>query len=222
MPSGTTIMSYIEHIASISAAVAVIYTAWIGGRQLKTWTEDKLFDRRAKHAIRIINMLHEAKEVIHTARFPSRIGAKNKSAISFLKFYTKARYGNNEKLKKEKLKSRELLMVSNLYCMLREKRHIFDKISKYTPIAKFVFDSEIQSLLGDLVNVYRGLSRDAHRILIFLDEEKNRDKIDSLFLKNYKFMRGIECDENDEISEKVDSIIDQVETRIREIMGTKQ
>lgn len=222
MPNETTIISYIEHIASITAALAVIYTAWTGSRQLKTWAEDKLFDRRAKHAIKIINMLHEAKEVIHEARNPRIRGGEHEIAKRWLAIHVKFRHGSNKELKDKKLKSRELLNVSNLYCRLKTKMHIFNKISKYTPTAKFVFDSDIQKLLNDLVNVYKDLNRDARRILSSLDTEKNRDKINSLFRKDHISPKKIEYDESDEIAVKVDSIIDQVEARIREIMGTRQ
>ena len=222
MPTETAIMSYIEHIASISAAIAVIYTAWTGSRQISTWTKDKLFDRRVKHAIKVINMLHEAREVIHEARVPPMVGKKREEARSWLKIHVERRYMHDEKLKKKKLENRELLAVSNLHCMLKRKVSIFSNISNYTPTAKFVFDSDIQSLLNDLVSVYKDLNRDANRILISLDEEKHRDKINSLLLKNYRFQKRNENDESDEIGEKVDSIVDQIEVRIKKVMGTKE
>lgn len=212
MPSETVIVSYIEHIASTSAAIAVIYTAWAGSRQIKTWTKDKLFDRRTKHAIKIINMLHRAREVIRESRNPFMMGKDIKQAKLRLKHHIKIR--NKRKEEPEAKESLILLKVSALYCRLELEEHIFRKISNYTPTAKFIFDSDIQLLLNDLVRVYRHLMRDALIILNSSDEERSEDKIKSLFIKPFG-------KKDDKISKKIDSIIDRVEIRIQEIMGTK-
>lgn len=198
-----SILGYIEHIASIAAACAIIYTAWVGNLQLGEWKKEKLFDRRAEHAIKVINMVHLAKKSLFEIRNPFMQADEQNSAIEYLKEngYPSFSYSEHE----------DILRVRVLLCRLESQEDIFSEISNYAPIASFIFDDSIGLKLVSIFDIYEDIRFDARLAY----GSKNREIIDNIENLFWNFK------ETDKYEKKIIDIINYIESRIQEVMGTK-
>lgn len=203
MTNEINILETIEHIASIAAAVAIIYTAWIGNLQLKRWKKEKLFDRRAEHAIKIVKMMHRARDIIHKARFPIVMPDEYEEACDQIR---RLGFSESDISKYENLvKSRALLN------RLEKEREFFLKISNYAPIARIIFDITITIELNEMVNIYYKIRNATWISFGTKDMEEKLDNIKRLFSV---------LGEEDKIKIEIDSIITRIESKIQKVMGT--
>ena len=204
MPNAISILDYIEHAASIAAACAIIYTAWVGNLQLGEWKREKLFDRRAEHAINIINMIHRARSTLFEIRSPFLQQDEQDLAIEYLKENGYSAFNYSE--------HNEILKVRILLNRLENQKDIFSEISNYAPIASFIFEDSISYELEAIFRVYRDIKFDANMAHGSTAKE-DADKIESLFWS----FSGV-----DEYEKKFNQSINYIESRIQEIMGTKE
>lgn len=205
MPSGTNILGYIEHIASIVAALAIIYTAWIGRSQLKEMRKENLLDRRVKHAEKIVKMVHTAKRIIFRVRSPVVVLKVREEIKEKLKMYG---YSDHE------IEENEALVVSlNASNRIRREQKIFLEISNYIPTSRIIFDSSITLNLNHLLAIYRNIA--------FVNVSKIRLKAKQE-QKNFDYLLPMirrRMDEDD-IDNQVENIVEDIISKIQEIIGT--
>ena len=206
MPSGADILGYIEHIAAIVAAGAIIYTAWIGRSQLKEMRKESLLDRRVKHAEKIVKMIHTAKNVISRTKFPY-VDSEDRQMIKerLIRFgYSDHEIEENKVL---------ILSLSASKYILRERK-IFLEISNYIPTSKIIFDSSITSNLNQLYNIYRNIAfGNVNKIRHKAKQEQKN--FDDLFPT---ISRGMD---EDDVDNQVESIVvEDIISKIQEIIGT--
>lgn len=201
MSNVTLIFEHIEHIASIAAAVSIIYTAWIGRLQLGEWKKEKLFDRRAEHAEKIVKMIHRARGHINFARSRFSTQEDREAATEKLK---ERGYSDSEI-------DRNLIRIMVLNTKLWRKWEFFLEISNYAPIVNIIFDSSIKSELNQLVKVYEELRHKSY--ISSIRKIHNLDELAPL-------IRSFRREEQDDIQIEVDNIIERIESKIQEIMGT--
>ena len=205
MSSGADILGYIEHIASIAVAGAIIYTAWIGRSQLKEMRKEKLLDRRVKHAEKIVEMIHTAKEVISRSRSRNVNPEKRKKIEERLKGYG---YSDRE------IEENEVLVLSlSASSYIRRERKVFLEISNYIPTSKIIFDSSITSNLNHLLTIYKNIAFRNYSRIIFRakQEQKNFDDLLPIIRRRM---------DEDDIDNQVESIVEDIISKIQEIIGT--
>ena len=202
MPSEADILEYIEQIASIAVAGAIIYTAWIGRSQLKEMRGERLLDRRAEHAEKIIKMIYAAKDAIsRVRRFPSI--EDRKEAEENLK-----RYGYSDtEISENKILISSICASKNII----KEQEIFLEIFRYIPTSRIIFDSSIASNLNQLYIIYRKI---AYRNVLKIrhkgkQEQKN---FDDLFPVRQRMRK-------DEIGNEISNIVENIESKIQEIIG---
>lgn len=204
MPNVSNILSYIEHIASIAAAGAIIYTAWVGRLQLGEWKKEKLLDRRAKHAEKVVKLIHRAKDAIFDARHPY-LGTKGKEEA-------KERLMNFGYSEHEIDENSILVYTICVSKRIEKSSEIFIKIFNYAPILNIVFDSSIASDLKDLYKIYRKIS--------YLDVSKIRI-MSRLKKKNFDNLGPVRrrLNDDDDVSVEVNNLVERIESKIQEIIG---
>lgn len=182
-----------------------MYTAWIGRSQLKEMRKERLLDRRVHHAEKIVKMVHAAKDVIFRARSPIIVTQKRRAeATESLKNFG---YSDLE------IQENEILvpsMCASRYILGRRK--IFVEISNYIPTSRILFDASITSNLNQLCKIYRKIS--SNRMKIMMNRRRENKNIDNLLpIKRRHY-------EEDEVDTEVNNIVENIESKIQEILGT--
>ena len=205
MTNGTveTILENGDHIASILAAVAVLATAVFSYNVIKRWRDEKRFDTRLKHAIRILKVAYTIRDDIDYIRFHKVTEGDKKKVM-----------GNLKSMNFSTHTIERLAIAQSVLNRLEVFSENRDKILDYLPEAQAVFGEKVKNALYDLRRTYFKIEIIAENI-IRSGDNATEDEIRSLTINR-------DVDKADEIEIRVSRQIHIIENECRPIVDPEK
>ena len=179
MPHEIITLEGIEHVASIAAAGAIVYSAWVGTSEIGKRKDEKLLERRIEHAEKITEMVFRASSVISNVRFPSIMKCKEEDAKSNL---VKWNFSDS---------SEDMIRAMVLVNRIEKNEEVAQSVIGYTPTID-IFFVDIGAKLKSLVSLYYQLRISAKCAIFRMPHNDNIDK-ENFFWS----LDGNDCIENE-------------------------
>ena len=205
MTNGTvdTILENGDHIASILAAIAVLATAVFSYNVIKRWRDEKRFDTRLKHAIRILKVVYTIRNDIDYIRFHKVPEEDRKKVIENLKSMNFSTHTIER-----------LAIAQSVLNRIEAFSKNRDKIIDHLPEAQAVFGEKVKNALYDLRRIYFRIEIIAENI-IRSGDNATEDEIGSLTINR-------DVDKADEIEIRVSRQIHIIEKECRPIVDPEK
>lgn len=186
----------IEHVASIAAAGAIVYSAWVGTSEIGKWKDEKLLERRIEHAEKITEMVFRASSAISNARFPNVMKCEEEDAKSNL---VKWNFSDP---------SEDMIKAMVLVNRLEKSESVIQSVVGYTPTID-IFFTDIGAKLKSLVSLYYRLRISAKCVIFKMSRNDDIDEKDFFW----------SLDGNDYIEKKLEDIKKDIQREIQATIG---
>lgn len=171
-------VSIFSSFSSIVAAGAVIFTAYIGGKQINKWQDEKRFDIRIKNALKIMKITYRARRSLFLIRYNIPTDNELEKAKDKLK---------NEGVEISIIDSREDIIKSVVFLnRIKERTKEKNAILKCLPVAQSTFGDDIKDALEDLAHNYVYLRNIANNVVSSASKEEASEYLNLLYIDRTK------------------------------------
>ena len=191
-----------DHIASIMAAVAIMYAAW-------KWREEKRFEWKLEHAIRIMIAAYRVQQTVMEIRRPVFVNHELDKAENVMR-----EKGFSEAIIRSRPRIVQVFAFLNRL-NTKEVYKVHKELYGCMPAARVIFGDQFRGHLSELCSIFISLESTADSIICLDDGEVDIDTIDRPLLYPNKML------EQDPTKIEVDGYITQIEKRCLPVIRKK-
>ena len=174
-------------IGSILGALAIIGAAYFGSQTFKAWRQQKLAERKALTAERILTATHKVRRHLKRVRDPIMLGSERDQALETLR--------ENADFKKMAAPEADLVVTTQAYYnRINAARDVRDELEDCYPMAAALFGSDVERALERLHHMF-------WRVKVYVDSNRrgsnskeHQGKIDAAIYEGYPSAEANEFD----------------------------